>query len=61
MTLSQNAISTPFWVVDRAAKDLARILINLCLTFDIPTSVAKADLGPADHSRAQGSETLSGP
>ena len=51
-------MSSNFRVVDRAGKDFTRIL---CLSSDVPTSVAKADFGPADHSRAQGPETLSGP
>ena len=54
-------MSMPFGLVDRAAKGFAWVLVNLCLTFDVPTSAAKADCGPADHSRAQGLKTLSGP
>ena len=44
----------PFWIVHCTSKDFARILVNLCLTFDVPTFVARANFGPADHSRAQG-------
>ena len=53
-------MSTPFKVVDRAAKGFAWMLVNLCLTFDASTSVAKSDFGPADHSNAQGPKPLSG-
>ena len=35
-------------------KGFAWILANLCLTFGVPTSVARANSGPADHSRGQG-------
>ena len=39
---------------------LTQILANLCLTFGVPTSVARADFGPADHSCAPGPAESSG-
>ena len=53
-TLSWVCNKYAFLVVDRTSKDIARILVNLCLTFGVPTSLARVVFGPADHSRAQG-------
>ena len=47
-------MSTPLWVVYRTSKVFVQVLVNLFLSFGVPTSVVRADFGAADHSRTQG-------
>ena len=53
-TLSRAYNKYAIWLVDRNSEDFAWILVDLCLTFGVPTSVARTNFGSADHARAQG-------
>ena len=46
-TLFRTCNKYAFWLVNCAANDFAWILVNLCLTFDVPPSVAKTIFRPA--------------